>query len=339
LETDFQNKAYDVTTLDNLSQLYAKAVEYYDSIKDEITSYFIFKIQDILATKRSLKMLIEQNTRESATADTTPTSIGDNGANTENITEKAVTFSDAADNKKPIREEANLEEESEEARNVDGGLQTSNDKKEKKKNRASISKMKTQRQRFVNFFHQVEVQKQSEMQSMNAVLNEFSTVSDKNDIYVKKDMSNQKQKLRKRLEKRKVDVFMYQTMSTYNPNVDEPLENKENEMLFTSFLAELEERDRMLIGNETFKEGMSQTNSDTSFESKPLSEGKRTSRFKAEDMLKTCSRDEKGEIEQKKLSMSPLKNSSESSFNRSPERIELNMIPNYLGPKRLKVVQ
>ena len=40
-----------------------KAVEYYDSIKDEISSYFMFKIQDILATKKSLKMLFDQNSK------------------------------------------------------------------------------------------------------------------------------------------------------------------------------------------------------------------------------------------------------------------------------------
>ena len=38
-----------------------RAVEYYDSLKDNIASYFLYKIQDTLATKKSLKLLIEQN--------------------------------------------------------------------------------------------------------------------------------------------------------------------------------------------------------------------------------------------------------------------------------------
>ena len=34
-------------------------MEYYDSVQDEIAGYFTFKIQDVLATKRSLSMLLE----------------------------------------------------------------------------------------------------------------------------------------------------------------------------------------------------------------------------------------------------------------------------------------
>jgi len=85
-EMDFYNKKYTVDTLDELIQYYAKAVEYYDTIKDEISSYFIFKIQDALATKKSLTLLVEQNNKMSLKKSMTSNpELSPSATNTENL--------------------------------------------------------------------------------------------------------------------------------------------------------------------------------------------------------------------------------------------------------------
>jgi len=64
LEIAFRNDKFTVDTLEDLTQYYAKCVEYYDNIKDAISAYFLYKIQDTLATKESLKKLIDSQAEE-----------------------------------------------------------------------------------------------------------------------------------------------------------------------------------------------------------------------------------------------------------------------------------
>lgn len=66
--------------------------------------------------------------------------------------------------------------------------------------------MKNQKQRFVHFFYKMENQKANEKQNMHVVLNDFTTASEKNDVFVKKDVDNQRDKLRRRLDKRSKKV-------------------------------------------------------------------------------------------------------------------------------------
>jgi len=66
----------------------------------------------------------------------------------------------------------------------------------------SISTMKSQKQRFVNFFYKMETHKASEKQNMHVLVDKFDALADKNDPHVKKDIDNQKERLRRRLEKR-----------------------------------------------------------------------------------------------------------------------------------------
>ena len=71
----------------------------------------------------------------------------------------------------------------------------------------SISFMKNQKQRFVNFFYKMETQKVSEKQNMSDLIDSFGNSSQKNDLFVRKDVDNQKDALRKRLEKRSLNYF------------------------------------------------------------------------------------------------------------------------------------
>ena len=59
----------------------------------------------------------------------------------------------------------------------------------------------------MNFFYKLEVCKENEKQNLNAVVNQFQSFSDKNDIFIKKDVDAQKERLQKRLEKRRINYF------------------------------------------------------------------------------------------------------------------------------------
>jgi hypothetical protein len=95
LETDFANKTYTAETIDELVQYYAQAVEYYDYIKDQISSYFMFKIQDTLATKKSMKLLRQESVKSTLMI-STPNSIANTPKSTQFIgSPTAQNFSEA----------------------------------------------------------------------------------------------------------------------------------------------------------------------------------------------------------------------------------------------------
>jgi len=96
---------------------------------------------------------------------------------------------------------------------------------------------------------------------MHLVLNAFARASDKNDLFVKRDVDNQKWKLKQRLEKRKVEAFMSNTINTQSSNLaKDTIEKRKNEAIFENFLDEL---DMETFGDEVIKEESYHTDGDS----------------------------------------------------------------------------
>lgn len=229
LEADFHNKLYTVSTLDELIQNYAKAVEYYDSIKDEISSYFMFKIQDILATKRSLKMLFDQNrTGGRKGTDSVPEKEqAPTGSNVEDkLWEAPSNKIETKEAKKEIGDESSGDED-EDMHISEVERKRRARKKADRNMRVSISLMKNEKQRFFNFYYKMETQKVNEKLNMNVLMDTFEKSSDKNDEFIKKDVDHQRERLRKRLEKRVTENFASQTSSNVGRGSNAALANWE----------------------------------------------------------------------------------------------------------------
>eukprot|EP01017_Pseudomicrothorax_dubius_P009561 TRINITY_DN13272_c0_g1_i2.p1 TRINITY_DN13272_c0_g1~~TRINITY_DN13272_c0_g1_i2.p1 ORF type:complete len:287 (-),score=72.25 TRINITY_DN13272_c0_g1_i2:120-980(-) len=65
LEEQIQNQTFTLETIGELVGLYAIAVEHYDVRKDPIRHYFMEKMQNTIANKQTLKMIIEKQRLES----------------------------------------------------------------------------------------------------------------------------------------------------------------------------------------------------------------------------------------------------------------------------------
>lgn len=190
LEADFHMKNYTLETLNELTQYYARAVEHYDSFKDEITSYFIFKIQDILATKKSLIMLKKETQKT--------------GEKKEN---KTLNIEESKQ-KKPLFEiQQNLSLEGNSESDEDNGKLKKFPSKRVNSNRkkspgATIAHMRNQKKRFVNLFYKIEDQLVNEKENMAETVNVYHNSKQKNDDLVKNDISKQKERIQKKLEQK-----------------------------------------------------------------------------------------------------------------------------------------
>lgn len=212
LETDFYNKQYTAEALDELTQLYAKAVEYYDTIKDEITSYFIYKIQDALASKKSLKLLLDQTAKEAVRKSTIASSdaIPEGGLVPKieevDIKNEVIKENVSEENSEDDEDDVNVKEFEKKRRAYLG-------KRNNRDNKASFSTMRNQKQKFVQFFHKIEVQKVNQKQNLNTLLEDYGSSAKDNDMTVKGDLLKQKERFRDMLEQRKQKTLMTHTLN------------------------------------------------------------------------------------------------------------------------------
>lgn len=209
LESDFHSNSYTVEILDELVQLYAKAVEYYDGIQDEISSYFTYKIQDILATKRSLKMLIDRKQQEKAELE---------NKNQSPLMKPEVLKLRPKDlnlNQEKLQNsiKESLAEESSDEEGESNRRQEWEKKKEANKTSKSLASLKSQRQRFAQFYQKIEVEKSAYQEDMHVVFSGYADSTKKNDHVIEKAINNQKQVFRQKLEQRKNKNFLTYTLN------------------------------------------------------------------------------------------------------------------------------
>jgi len=229
LEADFHMKNYTLETLNELTQYYARAVEHYDSFKDEITSYFIFKIQDILATKKSLIML-KKETQKTLDKKENKTS------NVEEPKQKKPLFE--------IQQNPSLEGNSES--DEDNGKVKKFTSKRTNSNRkkspgATMAQLRNQKKRFVNLFYKIEDQLVNEKENMTETVNVYHSSKQKNDDLVKNDINKQKERIQKKLEQKKYESFMSQTMNSNSFQL-----SSRNQHAYSDILERKEQSDRTL---------------------------------------------------------------------------------------------
>jgi len=227
-ETEFYNKQYSVETLDELIQLYAKAVEYYDTIKDEIASYFIFKIQDALATKKSLKLLVEESLKTSFKRSTlsSPDPVSSKNDTPLNTTAGKSILDEINVANEVIAENAAEESDGEDDGEDDVAVKEFSKKrkefmeKRNKKVAPSFSTLKAQKQRFVNFYHKMELEKQKDPNKLNmhSLLDDFGSSAKDNDKQVLSDISKQRNRLKDLINERKQRSMAAYTMSAISFN-------------------------------------------------------------------------------------------------------------------------
>jgi len=228
-ESDFRSNSYTVETLDTLVQLYARAVEYYDSIQDEISSYFTYKIQDILATKRSLKMLIDRKEQErNSQIDSvdSPAQIAESSGKKPKLKElniNEIRFQTSIQETLVIE---SSDEEGEEGRGERSRREEWEKKKEAKKQTKSVASLISQKQRFAQFYHRVEIEKDNYKQDMHILFDNYTSSTMENDQTVRASIDAQKQRFRQKLQQRKNNSFLAYTLnntfnSTNSPNLSE----------------------------------------------------------------------------------------------------------------------
>lgn len=252
LETDFNNKTYNAQTLDELTQYYAEAVEYYDSVKDPISSYFIFKIQDALTTKKSLGILIresakaaaEQKEKDSAESvetgsTTTPPDSAGSLASPNNKTK--VTFALDVPQEHIIKEdsgdESSDDDDEEEKEKSKRRVQEMN--KQTRGRKKSFGSMKNKKQKMFTLQLKLQSQKVHEKQSLTDFMSAFANNSKQIDQVVIHDINAQKNRIRNIIAKKKKD-----TMINYTQNSSGFLRDK-GDLTIESVLKGLEDEDSM----------------------------------------------------------------------------------------------
>jgi len=235
LETDFINKNYNAETLDELVEYYSEAVEYYDSIKDQIASYFIYKIQDTLAQKKSMKLLNNQQVKLSTPKGnqvkdffgTKGSSDPNSAASTEGgspppksvsrvsfmggiIAEQMNENSDQSDNDEDDEEEEEIEhfdqEDFELEEDDDEGLSMAEmrmrAKNRQKSARKSIATLKKKTQKLFTLQMKLQEEKASAKQTLYAVMETYTQSRLTNDKIVAANLGTQRNAYRQRLEER-----------------------------------------------------------------------------------------------------------------------------------------
>jgi hypothetical protein len=176
LEGQVQNKEFTSDTLDVLIQHYTKAVEHYDTKQDEVAAYFSYKIQDLLANKKSLNMLLGQ-------------SLGLKKCKTE--------------------EDEQIDERLD--RNMWERRKRERDAKQIQK---TIETLKTERQRLANFYCTVQNESDKLEQVTSLIVDDYDKATQSNDVNVKSGLNKQKERLRKRLEQKRSQSFENYAMNT-----------------------------------------------------------------------------------------------------------------------------
>jgi len=201
LETDFRSNSYTLNTINQLIQLYVKAVGHYDSLHDEISSYFTFKIQDVLATKKSLTLLAEEkhkaktNNRKMPALNITPaTPISDPKYHSRT---KKPGFAEGV-----IVSGFDIGENSDEDTADDVCKNKWNKRHPTREQNRSLADLKSEKQRYVELFHRFEAQKESLEKNLSSTLDVFKKASQDNDAKVLDNISSQKQRLLKKIEQR-----------------------------------------------------------------------------------------------------------------------------------------
>lgn len=216
--------------LENPFLLVQDAVEYYDSIKDQISSYFIYKIQDTLATKKSLKVLIKENAHAKANHNL---AVKTDGKDSQDSSDPAGTPSTAGEspNKPPVEakglppavfppqnviletletSEDDEEEEPKFAQHKANGPAKVNKMMKKSVNvfvqtrnrRTSFNTMKTVKQKIFAHTMVVETHKKNEKQNLTQTLNAFGGYVQNNDNVVKSDIDVQKSRIQERVARK-----------------------------------------------------------------------------------------------------------------------------------------
>jgi len=250
-------------TLNELTQYYARAVEHYDSFKDEITSYFIFKIQDILATKKSLMMLKKETQKSSGGKENkVPSTQGSQGSE-KNPKKKQPLF----EIQQNPTEEANSESDEDNGKKFSG-----NNSNRKKSPGSTIAQMRNKKKRFVHLFYKIEDKLVTEKENLNATVTVYHSSTEKNDDLVKSDIAKQKERIQKKLEQKKFESFASQTMNSNSLQLSsrnqhaysDILERKgeQNDRTLEFMLRELDDDDECFTRRkEGFKGGDSLNNS------------------------------------------------------------------------------
>jgi len=212
LETDFRSNSYTLNTINQLIQLYVKAVGHYDSLHDEISSYFTFKIQDVLATKKSLTLLAEEkhkaktNNRKMPALNITPaTPISDPKYHSRT---KKPGFGEGV-----IVSGFDIGENSDEDTADDVCKNKWNKRHPTREQNKSLADLKSEKQRYVELFHRFEAQKESLEKNLSSTLDVFKKASQDNDAKVLDNISSQKQRLLKKIEQRKSATILSLTMN------------------------------------------------------------------------------------------------------------------------------
>jgi len=213
LETDFRSNTYSLDTINQLIQLYVKAVGYYDSLQDEISSYFTFKIQDVLATKKSLTLLAEEkhkaktNNRKMPALNITPaTPISDPKCQSRTKKKKGFGAEVAVSG-------FDIGENSDEDTADDVCKAKWNKRHPTREQNRSLADLKSEKQRYVELFHQFEAQKESLEKNLSSTLDVFKKASQDNDAKVLDNISSQKRRLLKKIEQRKSATILSLTMN------------------------------------------------------------------------------------------------------------------------------
>jgi len=213
LEEELKQKTFTFTTIDELVQLYAKAIEFYDSMKDPIKVYFMEKIQITLSSKESLRLIINEKEKEkeqklkSSAAATTPSRRNSEVGEIKDL--EAYRTRSRMDS---IAIDEISDDEDEDPNEKEMAKMMS---ARKRRERQSFSKTRLERAQFVNMFVKVQSNKKQEEKFYQQMIQEFEVYTLQNDQLVKNDLSTQVSTIRHRLEQKKVQSFLNQDSALY----------------------------------------------------------------------------------------------------------------------------
>jgi len=111
----------------------------------------------------------------------------------------------------------------------------------KKSPGATMAQLRNQKKRFVNLFYKIEDQLVNEKENMTETVNVYHSSKQKNDDLVKNDINKQKERIQKKLEQKKYESFMSQTMNSNSFQL-----SSRNQHAYSDILERKEQSDRTL---------------------------------------------------------------------------------------------
>lgn len=193
LETEYFHNKHTVETLDLLVQHYTKAVEFYDTLQDEISGYFSWKISDILTNRKSLGMLLHKNSGDNSKETTAAGSLPLSGGEFNPPAAGEFDHDDLTDDETEKVKRVEWEKKKKERDSV--------------KSKKSLETLKQEKQRQANFFYTVEAHKKKQKDNMDEVLDKHNSSAHLNDKHVSGNINKQKDRLKKRLEQKRSHSF------------------------------------------------------------------------------------------------------------------------------------